>query len=62
MRRLLVIQTTPASRQNPLISRLIERESAHAGHEVQVADLTQPAPDYKQLLHQIFEADSVQIY
>ncbi len=52
----LHILTRPA---DELVTTLLERERAAGQTQVEVADLTQPAPDYGALVEKVFAADSV---
>lgn len=49
-------------RADDLAKDLIEAEKATGTSEVAVIDLTQPQPDYKALLEEVFRADSVRIW
>lgn len=57
MRRVLHILTQP---DDPLAREMIAHQQARPENEIRVADLTERQPDYKELLEQIFAADSVQ--
>jgi hypothetical protein len=59
MRRLLHILTRP---DDALAREIIARQKSNPENEIKVADLTRPAPDYKDLLEKIFAADSVQTW
>jgi hypothetical protein len=59
MRILLHILTRP---EDALVREIITQQQLDEGHQTIVADLTQPGPDYKQLLENIFKADSVQVW
>jgi hypothetical protein len=59
MRILLHILTRP---DDALAREIITRQQSDGGNKTIVADLTKPEPDYKQLLENIFAADSVQIW
>jgi hypothetical protein len=52
----LHILTRPA---DELVITLLERERAAGQAQIEVADLTQPAPDYGALVEKVFAADSV---
>jgi hypothetical protein len=41
---------------------IIERQQRSEGHSVVVTDLSEPRPDYKDLLEKIFSADTVQTW
>ena len=47
---------------DPLAAEMISRHRALPECRVEVADLTQPQPDYAELLDKIFAADSVQVW
>jgi hypothetical protein len=59
MRKLLHILTKPA---DELAAELVARHQALAACSVRVVDLTQPVPNYQELLEALFEADSVQVW
>ena len=59
MRLLLHILTRP---DDALAQEIITRQQSGGENKTVVADLTQPQPDYKQLLENIFAADSVQVW
>jgi len=59
MRMLLHIITRP---EDSLAREIITRQQSGGKNEVIVADLTGPMPDYKQLLENIFAAESVQVW
>ena len=59
MRRVLHIVTRPADAAS---AELIAAQRELAAHEVRVCDLTQPEPDYRALLEEIFAADSVAVW
>ena len=51
------------TRENdPLAAEISSRHRAEPECRVEVADLTQPPPDYAALLEKIFAADSVQVW
>lgn len=56
MPRLLHILTRPADAQ---AAAVIEAQKGAAANEVIVVDLTQPAPDYRQLVEEVLRADSI---
>ena len=45
-----------------LAQEVIERQQGGGENKVVMADLTQPQPDYKELLENIFAAESVQVW
>lgn len=59
MTRILHILTQPAE---PIIEHLIHNQKASPGNEVVVVSLDQETPDYQQLLHEIFQSDSIQCW
>jgi hypothetical protein len=59
MRPLLHILTAPPP---PFVQELIAQQRAEPGAEVEVADLTVPAPDYARLVEAIFAADSIAVW
>jgi hypothetical protein len=59
MRLLLHILTRP---DDPLAREIITRQQGGGENKIVVADLTRPQPDYKELLENIFAAESVQIW
>jgi hypothetical protein len=59
MRRVLHILTRP---DDALAREVIARQKRKPENEIEVADLTLPGPDYKELLDKIFAADSVQTW
>ncbi len=52
----LHILTRPA---DELVTTLLELERAAGQTQIEVVDLTQPAPDYGALVEKVFAADSV---
>jgi hypothetical protein len=59
MRLLLHILTRP---DDALAREIIVRQQGGGEDKTVVADLTQPRPNYKELLENIFAADSVQMW
>ena len=59
MRKILLIITRPL---NPLDEVVIAHESHLPGCEVKSVDLTAEEPDYRALIHEIFAADSIQVW
>jgi hypothetical protein len=59
MRCVLHILTRPDER---LARKVVFSQEEDSENTVVVADLTQPAPDYRDLLEKIFAADSVQTW
>jgi len=59
MRLLLHILTRP---DDALAREIIVRQQSGGENKIVVADLTKSQPDYKQLLENIFAAESVQIW
>lgn len=57
MRRVLHIVTQPG---DALTRGIIAVQQERAENEIKVADLTQGQPDYRELLEEIFAADSVE--
>lgn len=59
MRRVLHIVTASA---DPAEAGIIAAQRKLPNHEVRVCDLTQPEPDYRALLEEIFAADSIAVW
>jgi hypothetical protein len=59
MRLLLHILTRP---DDSFAGEIITHQQSRPENKIVVADLTQPNPDYKELLENIFAAESVQIW
>jgi hypothetical protein len=59
MPRVLHILTRP---NDTLARNLIARQKSSVASEVEVVDLTLPAPDYKELLGKIFAAESIECW
>ena len=59
MRILLHILTQPS---DDLARQLIDQQRLQPGHQIEIADLTQPEPDYTALIEKIFTADSVAVW
>ncbi len=59
MRVILHILTRPP---DVLVTELIRRQEQQADSRAEVADLTQPQPDYAALLERVFAADSVEVW
>ena len=59
MRTILHILTRP---EEELARNLIERQRALPNTQVEVVPLTDAAPNYDELLEQIFSADSVEVW
>jgi hypothetical protein len=59
MRLLLHILTRP---DDAPAQEIITRQQRGGENKTVVADLTKPQPDYKELLENIFAADSVQVW
>jgi hypothetical protein len=59
MRLLLHILTRP---EDTFAREIITRQQSSGKNKTIVVDLTKPQPDYKQLLENIFAAESVQIW
>jgi hypothetical protein len=59
MRLLLHILTRP---DDALAQEIIVRQQSIGENKIVVANLTKPQPDYKDLLENIFAADSVQTW
>jgi hypothetical protein len=59
MPRILHILNQPAS---PAIEQLIHDQKASPANEVVVVSLDEENPDYKQLLHEVFQSDSIQCW
>jgi hypothetical protein len=56
---MLHILTRP---EDLLVREILTHHESEGENKVIVADLTQPQPDYKALLENIFAADSVQVW
>ena len=48
--------------QDALAERIISLQAEQSSHEVKRVNLTQPAPDYRLLLEEIFAADSIEVW
>ncbi len=59
MIRILHILTKP---DNALASEIISGQGWLPDHSIKIVDLTVPDPDYRALLEDIFEADSVEVW
>jgi hypothetical protein len=59
MRKILLIVT---KRLDPLDEVVIAHERHLPGCEVKAVDLTAEEPDYRALIHEIFAADSIQVW
>ncbi len=59
MPRILHILTQPAE---PIIEQLIHNQKASPTNEVVVVSLDEENPDYQQLLHEVFQSDSIQCW
>ena len=59
MRKILLIITKP---RDPLDEVVIAHESHVPECEVKSVDLTADEPDYRALIHEIFAADSIQVW
>jgi hypothetical protein len=59
MRAVLHVTTRP---EDALALAVLARQSGQADLQVDVVDLTVPAPDYEVLLERIFAADSIQVW
>jgi hypothetical protein len=59
MRRVLHILTRP---DDALAREVMARQKNCAANKIEAVDLTQPAPDYKELLGKIFAADSIECW
>ena len=59
MRLLLHILTRP---DDSLVREIITRQQNGGENKTVLVDLTKPQPDYKDLLENIFAADSVQVW
>jgi hypothetical protein len=59
MRLLLHILTRP---DDALAREIITRQERGGENKIVLADLTKPRPDYKELLENIFAAESVQVW
>jgi hypothetical protein len=59
MAKILHIQTQP---DDPLAQQVYEDQSRLGEHDLQLICLTEPDPDYRQLLEAVFEADSISVW
>ena len=59
MRRILHVVCDPA---HPLKEQFIREQRAHPELEVRVFEFRDEPPDYRRLLQEIFEADSVEVW
>jgi hypothetical protein len=59
MHSVLHILTRP---NDALAREVVARQKGCSGNNVEVVDLTLPAPDYKNLLEEIFAAESVECW
>jgi hypothetical protein len=59
MRLILHIVTRPG---DALAAEVVTRQQQQTELAIRMIDLTKSQPDYDQLLNQIFEADSVQVW
>ena len=59
MKKILHIRT---KRDDPLAATTIAEQQKQTEVTIQTFDLTQPKPDYDDLLKKIFEADAVHIW
>jgi hypothetical protein len=59
MPRVLHVLTRP---DDALARDIIALQRNNPANKIEVVDLTQPAPDYKDLLEKIFAADSVETW
>jgi hypothetical protein len=59
MRQLLHIVTKP---NDALAGMMLENEQSLPNTKVDMVDLTNAKPDYKQLVEKIFAADSIQVW
>jgi len=59
VRQILHILTTP---NDVLAHQVISAQQQKAEHTVKSVDLTVTDPDYRALLHEIFAADSIEVW
>jgi hypothetical protein len=59
MRRVLVLLTQSLDPLNDVVTHV---QTTLPDQEVRVMDLTEPSPDYAQVLTAVFESDSVQVW
>ncbi len=59
MPQLLHILTRP---EDPLAQDIISRQKEISENKVEIVDVSKEAPDYKELVQKIFNADSVQVW
>ena len=59
MTRILHILTKP---DDALVAEVVAKQATLPDCKITVTDLTQPAPNYAELLEQIFVADSVAVW
>ena len=59
MHKILHLLTTP---DDVLAQQVISAQQQQAEHTVKSVDLTVAEPDYRALLHEIFAADSIEVW
>lgn len=59
MRRVLHIIT---KKDDAFARTVVEQQAATKNQTVEAVDLTQPKPDYDELVRKIFEADSIEVW
>ena len=59
MRQILHILTQP---DDPLAAWIISTQRHQADQQVHVVDLTEPEPDYRALVREIFNSDSIEVW
>ncbi len=62
MKRILHILTNSADNSDAVAATVIEKQRAEAELEVVVVDVTAGEPDYRDVVHQIFNADSIEVW
>ena len=62
MKRILHILTNGADKSDAVAAAVIEKQRSASELEVVVVDVTAGEPDYRDVVHQIFKADSVEVW
>lgn len=62
MKRILHILTNGADNSDAVAATVIEKQRAEAELEVVVVDVAVGEPDYRDVVHQIFNADSIEVW
>ena len=62
MKRILHILTDGADHSDAVAASVIEKQRSDAELDVVVVDLTVGEPDYRDVVHKIFDADSIEVW